>query len=186
MADIVGIDKSLRVPGRLCADPTAIGTFPHGGTDLGEALRVEFVPSQSVRPIIGEDYGGEPVDYIVRHQAVHLVCLMRGFPTEMMSRVWPASTGSGATAEVSYPGAVAADRGFLASTKAFKVLFSPEDTANHLAIVLFECVPLMSETAALQMMVTEELGMAVVLRGLRATGSGKVAQIARLGSISLT
>lgn len=185
MADIVGIDKSLRVPGRLCADPTGISSFPHGGVDLGEALRVELVPSQSVRPIIAEEYGGEAVDYIIRNQEVSLVCLMRGFPTEMMSRVWPGGSGSGATAKVNYPGAGAADRGYLGSTRSFKILFSPQDTVNHCGIILYEAVPLFTETSQMQAMVTEELGMAVVLRGLRRASDEKVAEVARLASISL-
>lgn len=185
MADIVGIDKSLRVPGRLAADPTAIGTFPHGGTDLGEALRIEFMPQQSTRPIVAEDLGGENLDRIIRFQQGRLVCVMRGFPTEMMKRVWPASSGSGATAVVSYPGASAADKGYRASTRSLKLLFSPEDTTNHLALVFFEAIVLFEETAAMQMMVTEELGLAVVFEALRRTSDGKSVEIARLGSISL-
>ena len=184
MADIVGIDHSLRCPGRLCKDPSSIGTFPHGGTDLGEALRIEYVAEQSTRPIIGEEYGGEPLDYIVRHQSPYLLCLMRGFPTEMMQLAFPGGSGSGSTATVSYPGAAAADAGYLASTRSVKLLFSPQETTNQLAIVLYEAVPLFDESARMQMMITEELGMAVVFRALRTSGDA-VCQIARLGSISL-
>ncbi len=185
MSDIVGIDRSLRVPGRLCADPTAIGTFPHGGKDLGEARRISFFPGQAPsRPIIGEEYGGEPLDYIVRHQAPYMMCLMRGFPSNMMELAFPAGAGSGSSSTVSYPGAAAADQGYLGSTRAVKLLFSPQDTTNHLAVVLYEAVPLFEESTQMQMMVTEELGLAVVFRALR-TAAGKVCEIGRLGSISL-
>ena len=185
MADIVGIDKSLRVPGRLCADPTAIGTFPHGGVDLGEALRIEFQPQQSTRKMPGEDYGGESLDRIIRFQQGNLVCVMRGFPTEMMKRVWPGSSGSGATAVVRYPGPAAADRGHLASTRSLKLLFSPQDTVNHTGLIFFEAIVLFDETSAMQLMVTEEMGMAVVFEALRRTSDGASVEIGRLGVISL-
>jgi hypothetical protein len=72
----------------------------------------------------------------------------------------------------------------LASDSVFKLLFSPEDS-THPAIYMQRAIPALDETAALQTMVTEEFGVAVVFRGLREGADDHGYQIARIGDISL-
>lgn len=165
MADLWPI-TTLRAGSRVCAAPSALGSaFPHGGTDLGEAARIEFAPGQQRRAIEAEEDGGEVIDWIVTHERPFLLVLFRGATTALYSKIY-AAPGSGR----------------LASARSFPLLVSPVDPATHAGLYIPAAVPLWDETARLRWMISEEIGVPAAFGALRS--GGRLYTIDLLGSIT--
>lgn len=184
MAELIEI-TSLRAPARVCASPASLGSaFPHGGTDLGEALRIEFSPGQSRIPITKEEHGGEPLDWIVRHENPLLLLLFRGAHNAMVSKIFAASSTGGSTGTTRGSAPDSPGKGRLASARAFSLLVSPRDTTRFPGLILYAALPLWDETARMQWMVSQEIGVPAAFRAIR-DGAGRLYQLARLGDMAL-
>ena len=178
--------KSLRVPARLCADPTDLATaFPHGGTDLGLVSNIVFRPNLKSRIVEAEEYGGEVVETIVAGESPILAVFLTGFNNEMTSRVFrETAVGSSSGDQViRYTSTTVA--GTLGSAKKFKMLLSPRDTTDHPGLLFYNALPLIEEIAEFRWSIDDSLGVPAVFRGIR-DSNGKVYEIAKLEDMSLT
>ena len=180
MADILASTNSLRVPGRLVSAPTTTsGSFPYGGTDLGHTAGGEWMPNQDVQPLPMEEYGQEPGEYQITHEAPVYFTVLRGMYSAMMAKVFASSTsGSGAYG-------VTGDDSRLGSASEFKLMFVPRDTANHPALIMYRAIPAFGLAAKLQLMVDREIGLAVAFYGIRHATLG-IYEINALGSLTVT
>lgn len=184
MVDVTPITKSLRPAGRLVIDPTDLGiAFPHGGTFLGHAARIELVFNQSIREIPDEFLGGEPIEDIIRHENPILIVVIRALPEEALKTVFAGFTAGVSGAPVpAYP---SGSKGRLGSDSRVKILYSPRDAANHPGLIFYSAVPAFDVASRLQMMIGADLGFAIAFRGRR-DGSDRVyAGPARFSDLSL-
>lgn len=144
------LTKLLEVPGQFCADPTALsGAFPHGGTALGAKRAVLVQPRVKTREIEGV-LTRQPRDVMFLGQSWRAAVSMRGFDGDAVSRLWPAArlvTGSSpARYVIEAPGTTAAKAGqLLAASKAFKLLFTPNDPLRHPALLLYRAIGVLEE-----------------------------------------
>lgn len=185
MAGLADPANSLQVPGRLVAAPTDLSVvFPHGGTDLGLAAATAFRFNHAQRPITAEEYGGEIVEIVEGGEAAVLVTVLRGISDAAVEKVFPHTVTGGDTGEkiVRYPGTRVP--GTLASVRKFKLLFAPEDTTNHPGVLLYNVLPLVDDSAELQMVIGGELGLPVVFFCTR-DATNRVYEVAKLSDMTL-
>jgi len=168
---------SLRVPGRLCAAPTSIGTFPHGGTDLGNVVAIDFYPQTRVLDIEDESIGGERTETVRACESALLQVVLGSMTTAMLSKVLAHTSGGGG----GY--GTAGDDSVLGSADEFVLLFSPRSSA-HPALIMYRACPSWADSAQLGFSIGSDVGAAVAFRGIRHASKG-VYQVDVLGSISL-
>jgi len=175
----------LRVAGRLCKDPTDLSAaFPHGGTALGLVASVEFTPVMARAEIRAEEYGGEIIEIVEQAERVVFVCVARGYDSDMLSTIFrDTATGSG-TGGLVVTNDSTRRGGELGSASTVKLLYSPKDTEQHPALLIYKAVPLTDPTIQLQMSIGEELGVAAVFTGIR-DGSGRLYQWGRLEDLTV-
>ncbi len=189
MVELLDFADSLRVPGKLLADPTDLSiAFPHGATELGEVARIEFLKNQQSQVATGEEFGGSAIEVAIVGQSPILVCILRGLNNEMVDKVFPETALGGSTSArgISYTTAGTGNkaRGYFGSSRAFKLLFRPRDATRHPALILYRAVPMIEDTAVMSFGIDEDLGMPVVFRGLP-DGTGRTYQIQKLADMDL-
>lgn len=105
------LSRSLNVGGRLCANPGDLTTaFPHGGVDLGEAVKVQLFMRTKYSEITADELGDETTDVLYIGASWLLRVVLRGFDPDAISRIAPNSTAVSATGTeriVQHPGASA-------------------------------------------------------------------------------
>lgn len=185
MAQLLDNAKSLRIPGRLCKDPTAIGTYPHGGTDLGYVSGVTFAMGIISSPVIGEEKGGKIVDRVKAKGTPIIGCFLEGFNNEMVKAVFKETFTGGSTGAEGIRQTTTTKSGRLGSDDAFKLLFSPRNTTDHPGIVLYNAIPLIELTAEINLNTEFDGGMFVFFEALE-NGSGKDFEMQLLADMSLT
>lgn len=125
----------LNVPGLLIAAPsTAAQASAYGGTILGTAQAVFLEPRPRFEPITAEELGGDVIDEIHLGEELNLYVRFAGSQNDTLDRILYTSTSGVA----SIPGTFGA--GSLLSSKAFALLFAPEDSAQK-AVYLYRAVP---------------------------------------------
>ena len=175
----------IRLGGRLCSGPTDLAAaFPHGGTALGMVSEAVFRPNLKRAQITAEEFGDEPIEVIVTSETVVLGCLLRGVDADAWNTIWEDTTAGSSSGQpvVDYPGSTRV--GNLASDRAVKLLYSPDDLQNDPGILLYSALPILDETAELALSISEEMVVRVVWQGIR-DGSGNVYQIGRLEDLTL-
>lgn len=161
-------DNVLRVPGRLIANPTDVKiASPFGGTELGMVSDVIFRPNLRRKEIHAEEHGGEIVDFVKAGQAPQLGAFVRGFDKDMVLQIFEGSSASAKTdqAKVDYP--TDAAPGTLGSAKGFKLLYAPDNTERHPAILLYNAIPLLEEVSEIRFALKTEFGIPVLFYGVR-------------------
>jgi hypothetical protein len=183
------IEDVLRVPCRLCAAPTDFSAaFPHGGTALGLASRVDFKPRALYSPITAEEWGGMRIDAIYCGEQAELSCFLRGWDADALQKCFP-NTSLGSYSGRYYircdPGVSGQNRpGYLMSSKAIVLVVSPVAANYAPGIVLHQAIPLWAEAAELAFRSTSELGLAVTFLCLP-DSSGRLYREGWLRDISL-
>lgn len=172
MADLLPDSESLRVAGRLSAD----------GVDLGDVRRIEFLPFESVRPIIDEAFGGEARDLIIRNESPIVLAVLGGISNAIVDRLFAKSSAGATASKGGYPEALGAS-GRLASASEFKLLFTPEDT-DHPGLVVYRASLHWDAVTAFRFMITEEIGAPVVFSAFRDGVKGTY-EMARIADITL-
>ena len=170
--------------GRLCAAPSSLTTaFPHGGTALGSVRDVIFRPRAKTGFVTAEEFGGETIEAVQGGESPFLACILRGMDNDMISRVWPNSAAGSVSTDrvISAPGSNAPGR--KRSDDSFALLFSPNDTANGRALIIFKALPIIIEDADIVFHKREESGVSVVFRAIR-NSNGKLYQFGRLEDLS--
>lgn len=182
------LGKVIRgMTGRLCSGPTNLTLdFPHGGTALGEVRDMEFRWGIRTRLVTAEEYGGQVVEGIYAGETDVLACVLRTWDDDALAAVFPYSA-AGNTGHRAIKADVKTDvvrAGSLATARAAKICFSPDSPDQHRFIVLHRAMPLVDESARLQLRLDEEIGIAVVFRGLP-DASGLVSTVALRKDVTL-
>lgn len=178
-------NSSLRVPGRLVADPTNVATaFPHGGTSLGLVRAISFRPGYLTEGLPFEEYGGKIGELIDGGESTRLGVVLVGFDDDMTSRIFPETSVGGGAGKRGLKSSDATRAGRLGSASGFKLLFSPRDTANHPALILYNAVANFEEAGEIALGTEENVGIALVFEALRDT-SKRDWQLQRLQDIDL-
>lgn len=143
---------------QLAINPTTdppIDVFPHGGTALGMAADVIWRPNLRRGIIRGEEYGGEPVEVLLMAQTAVLGVLLRGGDNDAYSTIFDDTTvGASGVTGVDHPGTRrAGERG---SDRTVALILSPFDTVNHRALLIYQAIPLLEETAELRFALKQE------------------------------
>ena len=158
--------------GWLCHTPTnLLADFPHGGTAIGEVRDAELRWGIRTRLITAEEYGGQVVESIYTGESAVLACVLRGFDDDALSAIWPTSAAGSTGHRLLKQDVVTNEKrpGSFMSSRAVKLCFSPRAVDQHRFVVLFRAIPMVEETARLQLRLDEEVGLAVMFRGLPAS-----------------
>ena len=175
----------LRVAGRLCKDPTdLLADFPHGGTALGLIASAEFTPVMTRAEIRAEEYGGEIVEVVEQAERVVFACVARGYDSDMLATLFRDTATGGGTGGIVVTNDSTRRGGELGSDSAVKLLYSPKDTEQHPALLLYRTIPLTDPTIQMQMSIGEELGIAAVFTGIR-DATDRIYQWGRLEDLTL-
>lgn len=126
--------------GRLAHSPTNLATaFPCGGTALGATAQVRLIVESGHAPIRAQEWDGAAWDSLWFERDVILQVVMRGVDNDAISVLWPgAAAGASTNQLVTFPQKTTS---LLLSTRAKKIIFVPNDTTNHRAIILYNALP---------------------------------------------
>jgi len=178
----------LNIPGRLIVDPTtlALASAPNfGGTPIGNAAEIILRVDHTDFEHPAEEYGSEIVEVTQGGDNILIGCFLRGFDKDAVTKVWKGATVSTLTGKpmITFPGAA----GGLGSSRSVRLLYAPENTEEHPAVLLFRAIPLLAEAAQLRFSRSRsnEFGTPAIFRGIRDT-SGRLAQIRLLEDMPQT
>jgi len=178
------VSQVLRVPGRLCINPTDLATaWPHGGTGLGVVGSIVLEPTSTYQRITAEEFGAEVVDVLDLGETWVLGALCRAWgDNTVLSTLFP-STATGASGDkvVNYPGSYRA--GTLRSSASVKLCFTPRDNRNP-GLLLYKALPLVEEASRLRLGAFNELTIPVLFIGIRDSSARQIS-IGVLGDLSL-
>lgn len=185
MTHLLDPAASLRIPGRLCADPNNLaGAYPHGGVDLGLVRAISFRPGHMSEGLPFEEYGGETGEVLHGGRTPRLGVVLVGFTDQMVSRVFPETFVGGTQAKRGFRQTSGVLAGRLGSASGFKLFFSPRDTTNHPALILYNAVPIIESIAEIPLNTVENCGVAVVFEALR-DGTSRNYAVQRIQDIAL-
>ncbi len=178
----------FRISGRLCKDPTDLSlAFPHGGTDLGAIRSGVFAFNEISQEIISEELGATPVDYLWQGHRASLSLVLREWDNDALTELFPnLATGASGKALIRglrYGSTSDTPPGSLLSDRSSAILVSPRDPI-HPAVLLYEAMPMLSETSGLQMSIGQDFGVAVVFHPLH-NASGKQFAVGLLEDLTL-
>ncbi len=177
----------LRVPGSLCHTPTDLTTaFPHGGTALGMVRDAELRFGQSSVPVFAEEFG-TTVEVIEAQNIAVFACVLRAMDDDMLSALFEETSVGSVSGHRVVTKEVDTDTsraGSLKSPKAVKLYFSPKALDRHPGILLFKAIPMLEESARLQVSIGEEVGIAAMWRCIP-DSSGRLYEIGRRRDLTL-
>lgn len=177
--------------GLLYAGVTSLSAANYGGTCLGYVKDLEFRFQKRNQIVTAEEWGGAAVDAIDLGDTGIIAGILRGLDPDALNKVFPNTAAGTSSGERVVKGAVngTVRAGYSLYGKAFKLLFAPDDTARGQFIVVYKAIPLVEESAAMQVRLGAELGVAVAFWGVPDTDTGSTKatyQIGRREDITLT
>lgn len=183
--DLVNV---LRVPGRLCMNPTSLsGSYPWGGTALGVNREISVSPMARYAPIEAEEFGQEIIDQVYLGEQWMLGFILQSYDRDAVTAFFRnsvlAGQGSSQKPAIRFPHA-GVRAGTLLSGTAKKLLFSPDDTDNHPMVYFPRALPMVKETAALNMMLNSPTEIALVVAAIRDT-TNRAAIVERKATLTL-
>jgi len=177
--------KIIHAPGELVLTPTDLtDTVAAGGTLLGVVAEIIFRPNLLRRDLTAEEFGSEVLDIVEAGEQAVLAVLLRSFDGDAVSTVFKeTSTGSGTgDTGIDYPGTLRA--GTLGSARGVKLLFLPDSSDEVPAILLYNAIPLVAETAEVQLEMDSELTIPAIFHAAR-DGTGRVYQFKKMEDMVL-
>ena len=156
-----------KFPGKLCVDPTDLSlAFPHGGTGLGVVRNIVFRPEIKYENVIAEEYG-EVVETVAVAQGCILAATLQSFDAEALKNIfWNTEDGAiSGRRGVKEPGAVRA--GFLLSSRAKVLLFSPDDTDRAPMLLIRRALPMAQPSLEANFRLDMDIAVAVGWAGIR-------------------
>ena len=194
-----------RLKGRLVWKPTDLtAAYPYGGKQLGFCRSATFVWGIQYQPVHAEEFGGAVVENIYMSETAVLTAVLRDYDEDMVEAVFPnfasgtldatghkgttsASTLSGNPVVKGHASAGATTKPGtpLASTRAQKLVFAPDDEDNHEFLMMYNVVPMVDQSAQMMLTASEWAEIGVVFQALP-DSSGKLYQFGRKGDVSLT
>ncbi len=175
----------LRVPGRLCINPTDLSAaFPHSGTAIGIASQIRIITGIEEARVTAEEFGGQAVEAILGKRDYFLGCLLRQWDNDAIGMLFGDDSSAGASGDriISWPGTDRA--GYQLSGRSVKLCFTADRQTEHPSVLVYKAIPLYAEAEALRLTVLAELAMPVVFLGIR-DGSSRVAAMGLLSDLSL-
>jgi hypothetical protein len=155
----------LRIPGRLCADPTDLTlAFPHGGTALGIARDMEFRFGYKTSVATAEEWGGVVNKVFYTGETCIMGAVLRDFDPDMIKKVFP-NVATAATGDVTINNDINTGNRAGFDLVAFKLLFSPKSVDRHPHILIYNAIPALDESAQLSLSLGEEIGIGAVFHG---------------------
>jgi len=157
------IAELARSPGRLTWNPTDLSAaYPYGGTDLGRTINKSFQVGRRQRRITAEEYGGELAGAIITGTSGVLAAMSVGYQDNAWDLVFDSTTGASSGKPVYDPSGQAGTR-----VQGGVLLFVPDDVANHRALILYNAIPLVEESAQLALRVRDRVALAMVFEAAR-------------------
>lgn len=156
-----------KFPGKLCVDPTDLSiAFPHGGTGLGVVRNIVFRPEIKYTRVVAEEFG-EVVEGVATSQGCILAATLESWDAEALRDLfW--NTEDGSTSQrrkVKEPGTNRA--GFLLSSRAKVLLFSPDDTDKAPMLIIRRALPMPEESAFASFQLNSDIALAFAWTGIR-------------------
>ena len=179
----------LRVPGKLVINPTDItAAFPHGGTEIGLVRDSQLRFGYRTDLVHAEEWGGQPVESVYCGEVALFAAVLREWDDDALSNVFP-NTGTGAiSGNRTILGRVSGGSfnraGYLLSGKSFVLCFSPRSVDRHPMVIVRKAIPMVEETALLQLSLAEELGIGVVFQAIP-DSSGRLYDVGKRGDLTL-
>jgi len=183
---IANVDKIIRVPGRLCYGATDLtAVFPHGGTGLGVIKSIILNPNKTYHKVRAEEFGSEVVDIIDGGESWVLGGILRSFDKDALKKIFPAAAAGAQTQEtyIQHPSS-SVRSGSLMSASGIKLLFSPDNTNLNPFIIFYNAIPLVDDTAEMNMCISQDWSIGVLFAAVRDSNSKVMAKGFR-GDISL-
>lgn len=165
------IGDVLKLPGRLCANPTDLSlAFPHGGTALGLTRAAEFRFGIQTSLVTAEEWGQQPVEAVYTGDVAVFGCVLREWDDDAIGAVFPnTGTGdiSGNRTILGRVDGVGVNRaGYLFSSQSLVLLFSPRSVDRHPMVLIRKALPMPDETAMIQASLAQEFGIGVVFQAI--------------------
>ncbi|RKY16665.1 MAG: hypothetical protein DRQ55_17525 [Planctomycetota bacterium] len=148
----------LRVPGKIVKDPTDLSAAdPYGGTVLGDVHQITVRLKSQSYVLTAEEWGGAPWEVIHAGYPLFLAATLRGIDNDAMAAIFPDTVTGDPSGETNVRFRVDNGRaGTLLSTKSMKLLFVPNASLRHRAIILRDAVPVAAEDASWGLNASEE------------------------------
>ena len=197
--------KVMRIAGNLCINPTDISDtaqFPYGGTALGVTRGAEFRFGIKSAIVTAEEWGGQPVETVYGGEVAIFAFVLREFDNDAIATVFPntsvGSTSGDRVIEGAVIGAGVNRAGYLMSNQSVSLLFAPQvekttatpGSSTYIPydeqpmVLVRVAIPMLEETATLQLSLAQEIGMPVVFQGIP-DANGKVYEIGKRGDLTL-
>ena len=164
------VSSILRVPGRLCVDPTDLSTaFPHGGTALGVVSRIAWEPRISYDEVVAQEWGGVTSKVVYAGESPMLYGILRSWDNDLM-QILCRQTGAGSVSGSGTPGnrylignpdSGTPRPGTLIAGR--KIVFSPLSPDVHEFLILYNAKPKLDVAARMELSVSRELGIPFAL-----------------------
>jgi hypothetical protein len=162
------VRRVLRVPGRLCINPTNLANaFPCGGTDLGAVRGIELRQDAPYYALTAEEFGFEPVEYLERGTVWGLSCVLRGWDANAIATLFPNTSTGTTTGEkvIAEPGSVRA--GIVISGRSVKLAFVPDNADGAPTVLLYKALPLIAVPFQIDLSRHQEMVLTVAFVGIR-------------------
>ncbi len=168
MADALSPSTSWRPAGRLVASPTDLGAaFPHGGTDLGEVLDIDFATEIKDADVESEVKGGEIVETVVACERAQLQVVLGAMTTAMLAKVLDAPDSDGGSYAAS--GGDGGTR--LGSSREFVLLYAPRRSTEP-GLLMFRAMPMWGRSSTIHLGIRRAPGALVTFKGIRHATKG--------------
>lgn len=191
MSELHDAANSLRVPGRFCADPTDLGiAYPHGGTALGMHQGLEVRIDMPVRLRRDESFANIVTEGIEIERGLLIGAVFRGITNAAAQKLFANTAVGGSSGDrvIESPGLSGSPKPLVraVSERAFALLFSPTHPTLHPAVLLYRCLPMLEDGAALTLAVEAENGVgAIFVAAPDATTPFKVSRVGKLADLVL-
>ena len=176
-----------RFTGSLCHSPDlsklTTDAFPHDGTALGLVGDFAFVIEPGHVDVGAEEFGGITVDFLRRAEGAVITGQLRNFDPDACAKVFPNTSLGAVTGKRIVKGRASGaglkKPGSLASSDSMTLLLSPDAPDHTPGLLMYNCIPLVSEQFRLQSSPALEAGFAVAFRAVP-DASGRIYDIGLL------
>jgi len=170
--------KALRVPGRVCINPTdnppgSSVPFPFGGIELGLVRDVVLRRRERRFSNTAEEFGGEPAEELYLGETWDLLFALRGFDNDAIQTLFPNTTAHALSGQrgIVHPGSNRREGSAWSTASAVRLLFAPDEPLSHPGVYFRSAIPLVAEELELPLSRNPDAGgellIAVAFRALR-------------------
>lgn len=167
------VARVLRGQGRLSigwTDSDFTGTFPYGGTALGWSMDVMCRVHAGEFPILAAEWGGVPVEVLKGGEWWSMACIFRAWDPDAIETTFPNTRTGAKTADpvvqLSHAPSGGTRAGQRLSTRAVKLVFTPDDLYRVPAWCAYRAVPVFQRDVDLVWDRARELAPLVTFLGM--------------------